>query len=102
MSRAFRLPEPRTPRRRKPTRCEACRQPLRVTRGWGSCEACGTGTALPIGHVITKGHKGKEVYLASSILRELAQEGSLETAREDLQDELKDRAYLVIEEVEPD
>jgi len=85
------------PKEVKPPRCEDCKGPLLLSRGWGFCEACWRGISMPIGLVASHGpQKGKEVHLLSMILKELQQDTDIVTANEDLEDELHARRYLVI------
>ena len=101
MARPFRLEFEPPKKKRKPKTCGDCKQPLILYRGWGSCEGCHRGTALPIGYIATYGHhEGKEVYLASSIVRELSQDMSRTEAEEEIGDDLEDRNIFVIWDIE--
>jgi len=99
MRREFRLSieTPRKKRKKKPELCEDCKTPLRIHPGWGSCETCHRGAALPIGWVATSGHhEGKEVFLASALMRELRQDCDPKDAKEELEDELRSKDYFVV------
>jgi hypothetical protein len=102
MGRPFRLEiEPLKKRKRKPKVCQDCKQPLLLYRGWGSCENCHRGCALPIGYVATYGHhEGKEVYLASAIIRELSQDMTHAEAEKDIEEDLEDRNIFVVWDIE--
>lgn len=53
--------------------------------------------SIPVGRIASTGRsRGKEVHLASQILRELSQDADLDEAKEDLLDELDDKGYLII------
>jgi hypothetical protein len=105
MSKDFlKLPEPSSVKRgTKPKLpvCDDCKTTLYVKRGWGRCRDCHRGVALPIGHVITKGrHKGKEVYLKKYIFNEIAQDSTIDESKDDLLDELEEKGYFIISEIE--
>lgn len=105
MSKGFiNLPDPsesKKKRTRKPAACSDCKTPLLVSTGWGSCESCHRGTSLPIGRIASTGRqKGKEVYLASTLLREASQDGMPDEAMEDLLEELQEKGYLVVWDLE--
>jgi len=88
------------PKDEKPPRCEDCKNPLIVSRGWGFCETCWRGESLPIGIVVSRGsQEGKEVHLLSTIRRELEQDG-YEGLEDDIEDELRSRKYIVIRDLE--
>lgn len=83
--------------------CPDCKKPLIISKGWGSCEECHRGISLPIGRVKSTGSQnGKEVHLASSILRELSQDSDLDDAKDDLEDDLRDKGFLVIDLIDYD
>jgi len=88
----------------KPPRVDNCKQCDRkiirsIRRGWGSCENCMAGQAIPIGKVVSAGRqKDMYVYEKSAILAELLEiTGNLQSAREELRVELNLRRYLIIE-----
>ena len=101
----LRLPHSPKPKKKKRAfRCGECKAKLLVSQpGFGTCENCHTGEALPIGHIATYGHhEGKEVYLASSLMREYRQEGDVEYARDDLEDDIRNRDIFVVWDIERD
>lgn len=90
------------PKRRPPDLCKRCDRPVVISAvrpGWGSCENCRTGQALPIGKVASFGRqKGMCVYEKSAILAELLETTeNVQSAREELDMELDLRRYLIIE-----
>ena len=101
---SIKLPNPddrKSKRKRKRLECSDCKTPLIVYIGWGSCESCHRGTSLPIGRIASTGkQKGKEVHLASTVLRELQQDDMPEDAREELLDELKEKSYFIVWDLE--
>lgn len=95
-------PESVKPKKKpKPIACSDCRTPLAISRGWGYCESCHRGTSLPIGRIVSKKSNGLEVHLLPMVLRELKQDGTIDETHEDLEDELREKGYLIMEEPEP-
>lgn len=98
----FRLPSPTSLPKKKPERCDECGEVMDIGRGYGYCTACHCTTPLPIARVISKGpYKGKFVYLKSAFMREINEEFDERDANLALDDELRCRDYLIIEELEP-
>ena len=98
------LPRRGSPRRKHHPRCEDCKERLLLRLpGWGSCENCHRGYALPVGFVGTYGdHREKEVYLASMVMQEIRQDCSIDEADNHFEDELRDKKIIVIWDVEFD
>jgi len=98
------LPKPEDKKKskpRKPKECPDCKVPLIIYRGWASCESCHRGMSIPVGRIASTGRsKGKEVHLASQVLRELSQDDILSEAKEDLLDELDNKNYYIIWDLE--
>jgi len=87
---------------RPPDLCKHCDRALLISvirRGWGSCECCATGQAIPIGRVSSSGRQhGKYVYEKNAILAEILETtGNVQSAREELKVELDLRKYLIVE-----
>ncbi len=98
------LPKPDDRKKRKPKKlkeCPDCKIPLITYPGWGSCESCHRGMSLPIWRIASTGRqRGKEVHLASMVLRELSQDVILADAKEDLLDELDEKHYFIVWDME--
>lgn len=103
MSNEFiKLPEPG--KRKKPKTewtCSECKGKLYIIRGWGSCEPCRRGESVPVGFVRSAGsQKGKEIHLKGMVMKELLQDMDYDEALEDMEEELKEKGYFIIEEFE--
>lgn len=96
----FKLPDPKkTVLKHKVERCDECKEPLELGKGYGFCISCHETTPLPIGVVESKGpYRGKYVYLLSAFVRELSED--YEDYEEELEEELRKKSYLVIKEID--
>lgn len=100
------LKNAKLPKKRKPEKCPECKGSLTIMKtkkGLGYCETCCQVTAVPVGIIVNKGsHKGKLVYLASSVLAEEAQDADMRDAKEELKEELRTRDYFLVKLFEED
>lgn len=96
----FKLPDPKkTVLKHRVERCEGCKEPLEIGKGYGFCLSCHETTPLPIGVVASKGpYHGKYVYLQSAFERELSEDTDDYT--EELDEELRNKDYIIIKEID--
>jgi len=95
----LKVPKEKVTFSRPSEKCEACKRPLVLGRGYGYCESCMQTTPLPIGRVVSRGRNhGRYVYLKSAILRELHEDFGFPEIDDALEDELGDSEHIIIDE----
>lgn len=97
-------PSRRVTRTERCTECDGILKRSRSRFGSGYCEACALFMPVAIGRIVSKGpHQGKYIYLKSAILREVRESNDDPSdISAEVDDELRNRDYFVIELYEED